>query len=106
QVAYSNNTIKNISLISTSEDIASFTTSTSSVTEFDRQAAWFQDILSRQEFIWLHTAESGYTGASQSPQLATGRLMRTNYGQEFIILVEIDQRLLDDQVKGISLSES
>src|SRR5690606_4487807 len=55
---------------------------------------------------WHHTLVGGYSNLDQRPVFGISRLMRTNYGQSYVILLEIHEKLLTDQVSGIQLSDS
>ncbi len=106
QVAYSNSNISNISLIPVHPDLPFYTTFSSRNVEIDRETDWFKEVTSHQQPVWLHTRPGGYTQFQSRAQLAVARMMKTNYAQQYVILVEIYPTMLNEQVKGIQLSDT
>lgn len=106
QIAFSNSLIANIMIIPKNPEHLTFSTLSSTSVSIDYEAPWFQEASSSQDNLWLHTRIGGYSNAQQRPLLGLARLMKTSLNQEFVVLFEINQEMLNQQVRGIQLSES
>lgn len=108
QYTYADPLITSIAFVSEDNPSKIFASGSSTgLMNFDPEVAWFQNVLeSEQRYIWMHTAQDGYVGNNLEPSLAVARKMSTNYGQHYVLVVEISQQLLNKQVEGIELSDN
>lgn len=111
EVAMSNPSIINIAVIPLNPELNFYTSAVIPNVNYDRNAEWFQNIVNQglNKNIWLHTEIGGFSNYQDRPMFALTRMVRSNYAntqQDFVILVEIGQALLNNQVYGVQLSDS
>jgi methyl-accepting chemotaxis protein len=106
QLSYSDSNVVALSIIGTDPAAGAYSSSRT-LTQIDREADWFKLINNpEQKFVWLHTVMEGYTGsAANRASFAVGRMFKSNMGQSYVVLVEIDQALLRRLIDGIQLSD-
>lgn len=109
EYSMSNINIVNIAAIPVDPDLRHFTLAIATGATYDRNEAWFQNVVNKSQNVWLDTRLGGYSGIQDRPLFALARKVTSNYAnnrQDFVFLIEITQKVLNDQVTGIKLSDS
>jgi len=106
ETAFSNSNITNISLIPLDTNGITYTMAMGANAVYDRESEWFQNVVTKRENVWLHTQLGGYSNIQERPLFGLARKLTTNFGQDFVVLLDISQQVLNEQVKGIRLSDS
>ncbi|UKS28156.1 methyl-accepting chemotaxis protein [Paenibacillus sp. HWE-109] len=108
QLALSDQSIRDITLVPIQNSLEIISTEREGVNPELRTANWIQTIRSANgKPVWMPIEENGYLGDSPKPLFAYGRLLgKNNVGSDdFILLVQIEANVLQSMVNGFKLSE-
>ncbi|OPH46550.1 hypothetical protein BC351_13700 [Paenibacillus ferrarius] len=108
QLALSDQSIRDITLVPVQNSLEIISTEREGVNSKLRTANWIQTIRSANgKPVWMPIEEKGYLGDSPKPLFAYGRLLgKNNVGSDdFILLVQIEANVLQSMVDGFKLSE-
>ncbi|CAN7392493.1 methyl-accepting chemotaxis protein [Paenibacillus sp. LjRoot153] len=108
QLALSDQSIRDITLIPIQTSLEIISTQREGLTPDLRTASWIQTIRSASgKPVWMPIEEKGYLGDSPKPLFAYGRLLgKNNVGSEdFILIVQIEAKVLQTMVNAFKLSD-
>ncbi|NOU66980.1 HAMP domain-containing protein [Paenibacillus sp. LMG 31461] len=108
QLALSDQSIRDITLIPIQTSLDIISTQREGLSSDLRTASWIQTIRSASgKPVWMPIEDKGYLGDSPKPLFAYGRLLgKNNVGSEdFILIVQIEANVLQTMVNAFQLSD-